>query len=184
MSFSLPFVALVLGLLLFAKHLTFLLAPELCKNLLQRFPRSRCWGTSLLFASALWAFVLVATTDLGEFSPLRHWILLFIVVAGGFFWWLVPEFLAVRSLGFLMLLLAHVVLEVSFLKSGFLPIMLSLLAYCWVIAGFFFVGMPYLLRNLITSMSNPKHQCLWKFLSWLGVLYGLILAVSGIWLLF
>ncbi|MFZ4116356.1 MAG: hypothetical protein ACOYK6_06495 [Chthoniobacterales bacterium] len=175
--------AITLGILLILKHLVACTAPIFSKKFLQHFPRSSFWGILLLTIAGIWAFVLVATTDLGEFSPMRYFILVGIVVGTGLFGWLAPDFLAVRSLGFVALLAAHPVLEITFLQSGWTSILLSILAYIWIIAGLFLVGIPYLLRNIITTITAPEHQRLWNLLAFLGLSYGLVLVASGAWTL-
>ena len=174
------FISLTLGLLLFFSHLIALLIPTRSKEFLQHFPRSSRLGGILFYLSGIWVFILVATIDLGEFSPMRYFILLGILVCTVLFRWLVPSFLAVRSLGFLALLAAHPILEITFLQSGLNSILISLVAYIWIISGLFFVGMPYLLRNVITLITSQKNQLLWNILCWLGILYGSALMVGGI----
>lgn len=176
----LSFASLTLGLLLIVNHLFALMVPDLCKKFLQHFPRSRFWGTLLLSISGIWAFILVTTVDLGEFSPQRYLILFGIVLGTSLFWWLVPDFLAVRSLGFLGLLSAYPMLQITFLQSGFSPLALSLLAYIWIVTGLFLVGMPYCLRNIITNITKPVHHQRWTLLCYLGILYGAVLVVGGI----
>lgn len=129
--------------------------------------------------AASWSFFLAATTDLGEFASLRSLILLSIVLGAVLFWYFVPDFLAVRALGFFLLLLGHALLEMTFLKSGLLAILLSLLAYYWILAAFFFVGMPYLLRNIINTLSQERHSLLWVLLSCGGLSYGILLFLIG-----
>lgn len=184
MNSLLSLVAITLGLIITIKHLCTLFFPDYFKKLAKSFPRSRSWGTFFLFIAAAWAFILAATIDLGEFSSFRYLILMGIVASSILFWFFVPEFLAVRSLGFLALLAAKPLLDLTFLRSGLLPIMLSLLAYIWVIGGLFFVGMPYLLRNLITTITAPERTQLWKQLSLLGMAYGLALVIGGLWMFF
>jgi len=177
----LPFLALLLGLVIAIKHLVALLAPEPLQTFAQRFPRSPFWGKTLFGVAWIWTFLLTMTTDLGEFSSLRNSILGGIVIGGGLFGWLVPDFLAVRSLGFIALLAARPLLELTFLQPGTLPFLLSLLAYLWVIVGLFCVGMPYLLRNFITFITTPSRTHLWRSLAWIGLFYGLVLFILGCW---
>jgi hypothetical protein len=183
MTSQLQLLALLLGIVLIAKHLLGLLVPNFCKKILSVFPRSRSWGTLFIGIAGLWTLILTATTDLGEFSSLRPLMLVAIFLGSILFWYFVPDFLAVRSLGFLMLLLGHALLEVTFLKSGFSAILLSLLAYIWILAAFFFIGMPYLFRNFITTLSKPHYAWLWSGLACGGLFYGLLLAVAAGWAL-
>ncbi len=177
----LPIIAFLLGLAITIKHLVALVAPGPLKAFAQTFPRSLFWGKLLFVIAWIWTFFLVLTTDLGEFSSLRNSILGGVVIGGGLFGWLVPNFLPVRSLGFIALLAARPLLELTFLQSGTLAFLLAFLAYLWVITGLFCVGMPYLLRDFITWITTPKRALLWRILSWAGLLYGLVLLILGSW---
>ena len=179
MTTPLPFIALLLGAFLIVKHLFALVAPAACSKMLISFPRSRPWGLLLMSLAGVWTFALAATIDLGEFASLRTTILIAIVVSALLFTYFVPSFLAVRALGFLLLLLGHALLEITFLKTGLLSIALSLLAYIWVITAFFFIGMPYVLRNAITALSQERYFPLWRLLSLTGLFYGLLLIIVG-----
>lgn len=177
---ELSLVSTSLGLLLFLIHLVALQSPSLSKRFLQHFPRSPQLGILLLSTAGIWAFILASTIDLGEFTPFRFFILLGIVTCTILFGLLVPDFLAVRSLGFLGLLAAHPILEITFLQSGWSSFLLSLLSYIWIVIGLFLVGIPYLLRNCITTITKPQQHWLWNLLCWFGILYGSALVGGGI----
>lgn len=175
---NLPLVAVVIGIVLTGSHLFALLAPELCINWARAFPRSRIWGTVLLAVVIIWAVLITATTDLGEFSPMRPYVVGGLVAGGVLLWKFVPDFLSSRSTGFLLLLAAHPVLETTFLQSGMLKTALVVLAYAWALAGLFYVGMPYLQRDIITWVCAARWR--WTMACWAGLLYGLLLLVDGV----
>ena len=179
-SFDLVLLSVVIGAALTVTHLIGLLAPGPCIAWARTVPRSRFWGTALLAASALWTLSIATTTDLGEFSPMRSLVVLGIVLGALLLWKFVPDFLASRSLGFLLLLAANPVLEATFLHTGPVKIALTLLAYAWALTGLFLVGMPYLHRDLITWVGG--NRLLWNLLCWAGILYGLFLLGGGLWL--
>ena len=124
--------------------------------------------------------IVAATTDLGEFSPMRNTVVIAVVVGAALLWKFVPDFLSSRSLGFLLLLAAHPVLEVTFLKHGPLHYTLAILAYCWALLGLFLVGMPYLHRDLIGWICEAKWR--WTFACWGGILFGAFLLIEGLML--
>jgi hypothetical protein len=175
---NLPLVALLIGAALTGAHLFGLLAPDPCINWARSFPRSRFWGTLLLALSSIWAILFASTTDLGEFSPMRYIIVGSLAAGAILLWKFVPEFLSSRSVGFLLLLVAHPVLETTFLQSGLLKFALAFLAYGWALAGLFLVGMPYLHRDLIGWVSSRRW--LWNLHCWAGILYGLLLLIDGV----
>jgi hypothetical protein len=175
---TLPILAILIGAVLFGTHLFGWFLPEFSITTARAFPRSRIFGTLLLGISALWTFVLVATTDLGEFSSMRNLILIAITVGACLFWKFVPDFLSSRSLGFLLLLAAGPVLTITFLKSGLLHFTLVFLAYCWALTGLFLVGMPYLHRDLIGWICEKRDR--WNLACIAGIFFGLFLLVEGL----
>ena len=61
----------------------------------------------------------------------------------------VEEFLAVRALGILCLLAAEPLLDSAFLRYETSRLLVTVFAYLLVVAGLFWVTMPYLLRDQI-----------------------------------
>lgn len=177
-TLTLPLLGVLIGIVLAGSHLFGLLAPDLCITMAKSFPRSRVCGTALLSITAIWLLAMTATSDLGEFSPMRNLILLGIVAASFLLWKFVPDFLSTRSLGFLLLLAAHPVLETTFLQHGFLHFALATLAYAWATIGLFFVGMPYLHRDAIGWICESKER--WNVGCYAGILFGAALLIEGL----
>lgn len=174
----LQITGLVAGLLLIVGHGFALLQPQATTSMAVAFPRSRAAATVLLAIASIWSFLLVQSIDLGEFSPLRTVMLVAIVAGAVLSWIYVPEFLAVRSLGMLLLLAAEPLLESAVLRSEPSRLLLVVLAYVWVISGLFLVGMPYLLRDAISwAVKTPLRL---KLGAMFGTLYGIALVVCAI----
>ncbi len=169
-NFSLQFVGFVVGIALIILHLLGLIHSQALRQMLPAFPRNILAGKVLTAIATAWTLWLVATIDLGEFSGLRRILMILVPVAGILAIHFVDEFLAVRALGFLALLAAEPLLESAFLKPPTSRLLLVSLAYVWVIAGLFWVGMPYLLRDQIAwaSRSLPR----WNSLMIAGIAYG------------
>src|SRR5438105_2074586 len=157
---SLRVVGLIVGILLVALHGVAIAKAAGVRAWLKSFPRSKSVGTALLAIDAIWAFLLIATMDLGEFTYLRNKLLIVIVVATFLTWKFVDEFLSVRALGMLLLLAAEPMLEATFLRPETSRLVLVVLAYAWVVLGMFWVGMPYLLRDQIGWLQ--KSDTRWK----------------------
>jgi len=169
---------LAAGLLLILSHAFALAREESCIVRARAFPRSRPAATGLLAVAAVWSFLLVSAIDLGEFSPLRN-VMLVAIVAGAILSWIyVPEFLAARALGMLLLLAAEPLLESAVLRTEPTRLLLVVLAYAWVVAGLFFVGMPYLLRDAIEWVSASPLR--WKSAAIGGVAWGIALVVCAL----
>ena len=90
----------------------------------------------------------------------------------------VPEFLAVRALGTLMLLAASPVLHAAFLQLQTSRLLLPVLAYAWVLVGMFWVGMPYLMRDWITWAT--QNQARWNMAALGGAAYGAAMQVAAL----
>ncbi|MFA7344359.1 MAG: hypothetical protein WC003_08655 [Terrimicrobiaceae bacterium] len=175
---SLQTTGLAAGLLLIVAHAFALARPEQAIAWAKTFPRSRVAATALIAAAAVWSFLLVRSIDLGEFSQLRGIMLLAIVAGAVLSWIYVPEFLAVRSLGMLLLLASEPLLESAVLRHEPTRLLLVVLAYVWVIAGLFYVGMPYLLRDEIQWVTANRNR--FKSGSVAGAVYGLALVVCAL----
>ena len=175
---SLQTTGLAVGLLLFLSHALGLIKPSASIQFARAFPRSRVAATVLLLLAAVWSFLLVTEIDLGEFSRLRSLMLLGIVVGAVASWIYVEEFLAVRALGMLLLLASEPLLESCALRSEGSRLLLVSLAYAWVIAGLFFVGMPYLLRDAVKILTSKKQ--IWLLVALGGFFYGAALMTAAL----
>jgi hypothetical protein len=172
---DLRLVSLIAGLWLILSHGYALVFPAPVQRWLKSFPRSKPAGTVFLIVDAVWALILVATMDLGEFSHMRHIILIVIVVATVLTLRYVEEFLAVRALGILLLLVAEPMIEAAFLKPQTGRLLLVALAYVIAVLGMTWVGLPYVMRDQIAKARASR--ALWTAAALAGVLYGGALAV-------
>ncbi|MEI8387440.1 MAG: hypothetical protein WCG76_07555 [Verrucomicrobiota bacterium] len=175
---TLQTTGLAAGLLLIVTHVFALGRPDQTVAWTIAFPRSRGAATALVAVAAVWSFLLVQSIDLGEFSPLRN-IMLLAIVAGAILSWIyVPEFLAVRALGMILLLAAEPLLESAVLRHEPSRLLLVVLAYAWVIAGLFFVGMPYVLRDAVQWVTSVRNRLQAGAVA--GTVYGLALVVCAL----
>jgi hypothetical protein len=172
---SLQLAGIIAGAVLVLMSLPGLLKPNLLRDLATRLPRSRLAGIVLLTLAALWSFWLLATMEMGEFSSFRRPLLIALPI--GYFLVLrfVDEFLAVRALGILCLLAAEPLLDAAFFRYEPSRLVLTVLAYLLIVAGIFWVTMPYLLRDQIkwSARSNGR----WRFMHGIALAYGVVILV-------
>ncbi|HWB60782.1 MAG TPA: hypothetical protein VG733_14900 [Chthoniobacteraceae bacterium] len=171
-NYDLKTVGLIVGIALVAVHLIGVIYAKGMKRLAQAFPRSRAMGVALLGIATAWAFWLVATMDLGEFSGMRSMLKMIVPIACVLTYFFVEDFLSVRALGMILLLLAEPVLEAAFLRPEQGKLLLVVLAYGWIIFGMFWVGMPYLMRDQIAWLA--KSNARWMAACFGGILYGAV----------
>jgi len=170
---SLQAAGFIAGAFLVLFGLPGLLRPDLIQGLAKGLPRSRAAGIAFLTIDLAWSFWLLLTMEMGEFSSFRRPLL--IVLPIGYFLVLrfVDEFLAVRALGIFCLLAAEPLLDAAFFRYETSRLFVTALAYLFVIAGLFWVTMPYLLRDQIDW--STRHNARWHFLHGIAVLYGAVI---------
>ncbi len=175
---SLQTAGMIAGAFLILMSLPGLFKPDLA-NVAQRFPRSHIAGVVLLTISLLWTFWLLATIQMGEFAGFRRPLLIALPIGYVLVLRFVEEFLAVRALGILCLLAAEPLLDAAFLRYETSRLLVTVFAYLLVVAGLFWVTMPYLLRDQINWSARSAFR--WRFLHAIAFVYGgviLTLAVT------
>ena len=169
---------IVLGVLLLAVHLVALLKSETTQSFLKQFPRNYKWGVILLSIDFAWSMLIMSNMDMGEFFNLRTKFLFVLPVAFVLVLIFVKEFLAVRALGALMLLVSGPVLTAAFLQPPASRVLVPILAYAWIIAGMYFVGMPFLMRDWVNWVTQTTGR--WKLATLGGVAYGAVMLVVAV----
>jgi hypothetical protein len=175
---TLKITMLAIGILLLIGHSLALARGREVRIWLREFPRSREAGVILSIAAGVWFFFLVKLMDLGDFDAWRSVVLVGTPIAVALAIAFIPDFLAVRSLGTLALLAAEPLLESAFLREEWIRLLLVVLVYAWVIAGMFWVGMPYTLRDQITWVSASEKR--WRAAAFAGLAYGALLCAGGL----
>jgi hypothetical protein len=108
--------------------------------------------------------------DMTEFNaakPILRWLtpVIFVLVATS-----VQEFLAVRALGLLCLLVVQPLLEAAFQELPISRLLIPFWCYAIIIFSLFWVGMPFTFRNLITWATASRRR--WQMLCAVGAAYG------------
>jgi hypothetical protein len=178
---------LALGVALVALHAIMLVKAPASQAYLKKFPRDKFIGQILLGIGLMWFWLLVAppgygtlsalAMDLGEFNNIKG--LLRILVPASIFLVSisVKDFLAVRALGLLGLMAASPLLSAAFLKDPATRLLVPFYTYVLITASLFWVGMPYLFRDMIAWASASQGR--WKALCAGGLAYGLAVVVCA-----
>lgn len=169
---------IIVALVLISTHVWGLKNSAKAQAFLKAFPRTFQWGVVLLTIDLLWSVFALAHMDMGEFYNMRR-VFIFITI-GGYVAVLmnVKEFLAVRALGALMLLVAGPVLTAAFLQPQTSRLLLPLVAYGWIIVGMYFIGMPYLMRDWVAWFTAKPQR--WTAAMLAGTGYGVLLLVAAL----
>src|SRR5439155_6216146 len=166
---SLHTAGIIVSAFLFLIGLLGLLNPNFA-SVVQRFPRSRVAGFILLTVCLLWTFWLLATSQMGEFSSFRRPLLIALPIGYVLVLRFVDEFLAVRALGILCLLAAEPLLDAAFLRYETSRLLITVFAYLLIVAGLFWVAIPYVLRDQINWSTRSVFR--WRCLHAIALIYG------------
>jgi hypothetical protein len=179
---------LVLAAWLIGWHLLMLAKPAMVQGFLHKFPRHPWLGQVILGIGLAWFWLLIApdgmgtlsalAMDLGEFNKAKPVLRLLVPVALVLVTISVRDFLAVRALGLLGLMVASPLLEAAFLKDPTSRLLVPLYAYALLTMSMFWVGMPYLFRNAVTwATATPQR---WTALAMAGLGYGLATLICAL----
>lgn len=184
-SINLSTAGYVLGFALIIVHLVALLAPAPCKAFLVKAPRNEALGQFTLAVALLWFFLLIAPAGDSIFSSLRMDIsgferirpLLQVGTLAAFFLMIfkVKEFLFVRAVGVLGLLLVAPLLCAAQMKEPTTRLLIPLWSYAVIGFSLFWLGKPYCMRDQIAWVTAKPGR--WLALAWGGLLYGVAIVV-------
>src|SRR3989440_5509097 len=169
---SLHTVGMIAGAFLILLGLIGLVKPDFA-NVVRRFPRSRVAGIVLLTICLAWTFWLLATIQMGEFSSFRRPLLIALPIGYVLVLRFVDEFLAVRALGILCLLAAEPLLSAAFLRYETSRLLITVFAYLLIVAGLFWVAIPYVLRDQINWSTRSVFR--WRCLHAIALVYGCVI---------
>src|SRR3954468_17665841 len=169
---SLQAAGLAVGIFLLVIGALGLISSKFVQSAAKQLPRSRIAGIVLLTIALIWSVWLLATIEMGEFASFRRPLLIALPIGYVLVIRFVDEFLAVRALGILCLLAAEPLIDAAFLRYELSRLLVTVFAYVLVIAGLFWVTMPYLLRDQInwTIGSNTR----WRLVNGAALIYGAV----------
>jgi len=169
---SLQRAGLIAGGVLILLSLPGLLKPDLAA-VVQKFPRSRGAGFILLTVDLIWTLWLLATIEMGEFAAFRRPLLIVVPIGYILVLRFVDEFLAVRALGILCLLIAEPLLDAAFLRYETSRLFVTVFAYLLIVAGLFWVMIPYILRDQINW--GARNTGRWRMLHGIAFVCGAVI---------
>ncbi len=149
----LRWVAVAVALLIAAVWVGGLLATEKFRRALLRFPRNFMAGVVLISITAVWCTAIVSQANsVNILAP--KWVGYFII------WFLCVgsvigslDYLAVRALSALLLMIAKVMVDAAFTVDTPARLLVPVLAYVWVILGMWWPLSPWRCRNAIEWMT-------------------------------
>jgi len=138
-----------LGLLLAVPHLYALFKPAVFAGALRKFPRSEPWGYVLVGVGTLWFLANLMAESISDFAAYKNFMLFGFGALGVLTCVYVRDFLAVRGLSILLLLVGKLILDTARWHDSQWRLVLAVLAYIWILAGMWFIISPWRLRDLL-----------------------------------
>ncbi len=149
---ALAVTAWILGILAVGAGLFAACAPALVREGVGRFPRSVWPGRILLAVDMVWAAYAVTTLHLGTFDAWKvhlYWLAPVCIILGCVY---LDELLSVRALGGLLLLVAGPILNAARWNPSGWRLVVTVMAYLWIVIGLVFLLEPWWFRRLCAPM--------------------------------
>jgi hypothetical protein len=149
MVIKLSTLSIWLGLIVAALNLFGLLSPTEFKKAARKFPRSVPAGYVLMLAGTAWFVWNVSRESLSDFESLKPFLFTLFIAVGLGTCFFVQDFLAVRGLAVVLLLLGKLMVDTERWVDNDWRLVIAILAYLLVIAGMWFTVSPWRLRDLL-----------------------------------
>jgi hypothetical protein len=171
-------LCVLLGLTFALPQVYGLLKPNEFGAAWRRFPRSEKWGYVLMGLGTVWFLWNVKQeqiTDFAAYKPLMY-VGFGLVGLGACLY--VKDFLAVRGLAIVLLLLAKVMLDTARWVDTDWRLVIVVWAYVWILAGMWFTVSPWRLRDLIHWHTATPQRV--RIVSGLRLALGLFVVILGL----
>lgn len=154
-----------------------LLQPSRFAEALRRFPRSQFWGMILMPLGTVWFLWNLSRDQISDFAAFKPVLFAGFAVVGFGSCIFVRDFLAVRGLAVVVLLLAHLTLDTIRWVDTQWRLVITTWAYLWIVAAIWFTISPWRLRDLIGWLTANEQRvrvgCLARFA------FGVLVAILG-----
>jgi hypothetical protein len=177
MHIQLSTLAIVLGLLVGLPQIYGLMKPAAFAAGMRKFPRSLPWGIALMLLGTAWFVFYLNEESLSDFIAYKSILLCGFAAVGIASCFYVQDFLAVRGLAVVMLLLAKLMVDTARWADTDWRLVVVTWAYALVIGGIWFTLYPWHLRDLLNwATANEKRV---RVGSAIRLAFGLFVALLG-----
>lgn len=171
-------LAVALGILISLPQIYGLLKPTRFAAALRQFPRSQIWGFLLMGLGTVWFLWNLHNESISDFAAYKKLMLLGFGAVGVLTCIFVRDFLAVRGLAIVLLLVAKLMLDTARWHDSPWRLVISTLAYIWIVAGMWFTVSPWRLRDLIQWSTASEGRI--RFGSALRLALGVLVVALGL----
>ena len=177
---KLSLLAICLGLGLGIPNIYALLKPAQCAALVRKFPRSLPAGWVLMLLGTAWFLYIVNYEPIADFSAYKNVMMLGFGAVGLLACIFVSDFLAVRGLAIVLMLLGKLMVDTGRPHLGESPFVLIIqsLAYVFVIAGMWLTVTPWRMRDWLDWLTATENRV--RMASGVRLALGLLLVGLGL----
>ena len=175
---KLSLLALLLGLGVALPQIYGLKNPAGFRDSARRFPRSEPWGWALMLLGTGWFLGNLQSERISDFAAFKPYMFVGFGAVGLGTCLLVRDFLAVRGLAIVLLLLAKLMLDTARWAHTEWRLVIVLWAYLLVVAGIWFTIAPWRLRDLIDWTTRTDRRV--RVGSGLRLAFGLLVVILGL----
>jgi hypothetical protein len=175
---TLSTLAIILGSGFAALNLPGILNPTGFAATARQFPRNTAIGYILTLLATAWFIAYVNQETVADFAAIKKPLCIFFAGVGIAVCIFVRDFLAVRGLAALLLVLAKCTVDTARAVDTDWRLVLVTWAYAWVFFGMWLTISPWRLRDWITWATASKERT--RLLSGLRIGFGVFVAALGL----
>lgn len=175
---KLSWLAVLLGLGVAVPQVLGLAKPSRFREVLRGFPRSMAWGYVLMGGGTLWFLWNLQRENISDFAAYKPVLLAGFAFLGAGCCLYVKDFLAVRGLAVVLLLLAKLTVDTARWADTNWRLVLVTWAYLWVFVAIWWSVSPWRLRDWIEWATKTELRI--RMVSTLRLAWGVFVVVLGL----
>jgi hypothetical protein len=168
----------IIGVASIAGRMPGIVAPKQFGEAVRKFPRSVLWGRILMGVCAVWAGIVMFNAATDDWAWARPLVVIGVPIA----YWVViqfaDQFLALRAMAALMLLIAKLMVDAADQSELPLRLIVTVLAYIWVCVAVWMAGAPHQVRDVVGFITANDTRC--RVACFLGACVGALLVALGL----
>jgi len=171
-------LSILLGLGMGLPQIYGLMNPARFREGVRKFPRSETWGYALMLIGTAWFLWNLNAENISDFAAYKRLMLIGFAAVGIATCIYVRDFLAVRGLAIVFLLLAKLMVDTARWADTEWRLVIVTWAYVLVVAGMWFTISPWRLRDLLNWATATDTRV--RVGSGIRLAFGLFVAVLGL----
>lgn len=178
MAITLSGLAIMLGTLVAILNIYGVVKPAAFAALARKFPRSEGIGWVLTLGGTAWFIYNLSQENISDFTSFKPYLFTLFAAVGLGTCLFVRDFLAVRGLAVVLLLLAKLMVDTARWHDTSWRLVIVAWAYVLVIAGMWFTISPWRMRDLIGWFNANEKRT--RLFSGLRLAFGLFVVALGL----